>query len=246
MVVTCWGVKLGKDCISSMPIWIKLTDIPDSYWTEEGLNRLASVVGKPLGADNLTSKLEMLPYAKIQGLYKLGDPLPNEVAATVLDPVTEQKYVAKVNIVYPFRSLFCSGCRFLGHSVGPCPSVTIIWVKKDAQGETTTPDVTNNQQEPVIILEPGDCATGDKGQESNTGFTENGANDWTKVKRRNKGALGSPDVSPTPPCTFKNLKVVDEVDIRKEMLLVNDLGLTRSQKKKLRHLKGGSPLILGS
>ncbi|KAK1358488.1 hypothetical protein POM88_051744 [Heracleum sosnowskyi] len=117
MVVTVWGAKPGVNKISFMPLWIKLSSVPECYWTDEGLSRLASVVGRPLGADTLTSKLEMLPLAKMCVSYKIGDPLPNEIMVSAIDPSTEESYTAKVLVSYPIRPLSCNGCHSLGHSV---------------------------------------------------------------------------------------------------------------------------------
>lgn len=54
-MVTNWGDIGGETSIKEMPVWIKLTNVPDCYWTAEGLGMLASVVGRPLCADTLTS-----------------------------------------------------------------------------------------------------------------------------------------------------------------------------------------------
>lgn len=240
MVVTCWGMKPGLDCITAIPLWIKLNNVPDSYWTEEGLSRLASVVGKPIGADDLTAKLYLLPFAKIQVLYKLGDPMPNEIQACVLDPVTEQKSFVKVEVVYPFRPLFCSGCSSLGHSIGACPKVTRVWVKKDStqvgnnskhedSTDTTPSEVVPPVTEHVKPVEINEAS-------------------WTEVKRKKApvAEVSSPEVSPSPPRTFRNLKNVDEVEkksgaVAKPPVERSTGRLTKSQKKKLKLQKGSSP-----
>lgn len=65
LVLSSWGSNVGKDQIKEVPLWIKLYNVPYYYWTARGLSRLASVVGKSLCADNFTSKLESLPFAKM-------------------------------------------------------------------------------------------------------------------------------------------------------------------------------------
>lgn len=64
MIVCRWGSEGFNKPITTIPLWFKLSIIPDCYWTQDGLSRLASVIGEPLCADQLTSKLEMLPFAK--------------------------------------------------------------------------------------------------------------------------------------------------------------------------------------
>lgn len=249
MVVTCWGVKPGRDCVNSMPIWIKLSGVPDAYWTEEGLSRRASVVGRPLGADSLTSKLELLPFAKIRVLYTLGDPLPTEVSAVVLDPASDDKSIVKVNISYPFRPLSCSGCKSLGHSVGACPKVSRIWVQKaPIAGSDHQETETSKKEQPGAVKTP--CEQTDK--DCGTMSIQENNDSWTEVKRKKTkvpdAVPPSPRMdSPSPPRTFKNLKNVDEIDKRKAVHSSpsSESGastrLTRSQKKKLRLQKGSTP-----
>ena len=236
MVVTCWGVKPGMDNVDSMPIWIKISGIPDSYWTEEGLSRLASVVGKPLGADILTSKLEIMPFARMQVLYKLGTPMPTEFLATVLDPVTEEKFTTKVLYSYPLRPLFCTGCNSLGHSVGACPRVNRVWVKKDpvnaGKSSGNEPVAPQNVEPSSVVLNGAPVAALVQGV-TNTANEET----WTEVKRK-KDLLNVQEASPSPPQTFRNLKNVDEIDKRKGAPGGSNSRLTKSQKRKLRLKQG--------
>lgn len=67
--------------------------IPDSYWTREGLSCLASSIGNPRFADQPTSKLEILPYARMCVNYHIGDDLPTKLEVEVLDPITDEKHV---------------------------------------------------------------------------------------------------------------------------------------------------------
>ncbi|KAL1826579.1 hypothetical protein ACET3Z_004991 [Daucus carota] len=72
-------------------------------------------------------------------------------------------------------------------------------------------------------------------------------NQWTEVKRKKLGNISDCEASPSPPVTFKNLKLVDEVAIkRNNRALESSSGsnkrLTKSQKKKLKASRGaGSP-----
>lgn len=238
MVVTCWGKKPGANNINVLPMWIKLSNIPDSYWTAEGLSRLASAVGRPLGADFLTAKLELLPYARMQVLYKLGDPMPTEVQATVLDPSTEEKMVSKVLISYPFRPMYCTGCCSLGHTVGACPRITRIWVKKSVTtdveskqpndcSKASVENVPTTAQDKPIGTVSATTSQVDSSR-SVSELVEN-QEQWTEVKRKKGPSSVLSEGSPTPPQTFKNLKIVDEIDRKHPAVR-----LTKSQKKKLK------------
>lgn len=106
MIVAAWGHKPGSSVLTMMPLWAKFHNLPDCYWTAEGLAHVASVIGEPLGADQHTAKLDVLPFAKLQVNYTLGDPLPNEIQVLVIDPVTADRSTAKVTISYPVRLSF--------------------------------------------------------------------------------------------------------------------------------------------
>ena len=236
MVVTRWGIKPGTDNISAIPMWIKLSNIPDSYWTVEGLSRLASTVGRPLGADPLTAKLDLLPFAKMQVLYKLGDPMPNEVQAVVLDPVSEEKSTVKVQISYPFRPLFCSCCNSLGHTIGACPRVNRVWVKKDQKIEVKTAQPVAAESNPNCPDPPVSNTIVTPIKQSVNECDAAHSERWTEVKRKHgEGSVHSvhSDDSPTPPQVFKNLRNVDEIDKKNPAAR-----LTKSQKKKLKLQKG--------
>ncbi|KAK1365705.1 hypothetical protein POM88_041266 [Heracleum sosnowskyi] len=201
MIVTAWGFKPGVNCVSSMPLWIKLTNVPDCYWTIEGLGRLSSVVGTPIGADTLTSKLELLPFAKMCVNYKLGDPLPSEILATDLDPFRNEKSVVKVQVSYPVRPLSCAGYKSLGHSIAACPIVTRVWVQKvpSPPGPPTSVSADIN----ACIIEQQDDPLHDNENVSNVPCSpKEHEHPWTEVKRKNRVASLSPlldEASPTPP-----------------------------------------------
>ncbi|KAK1388167.1 hypothetical protein POM88_016345 [Heracleum sosnowskyi] len=129
MLVHAWGSKLGEK--TSIPIWVKFENLPDSYWTREGLSYLGSVIGTPLSADALTSKLEILPFAKLCVEYKIGDDLPSKIEVEVMDPISELKHMEVVRVSYPNKPLICSACKALGHLTGDCPKASRHWVRKD-------------------------------------------------------------------------------------------------------------------
>lgn len=242
MVVTCWGKKPGADTINAIPMCIKLSNVPDSYWTADGLSRLASTVGRPLSADSLTAKLELLPFARMQVLNKLGDPMPTEVQATVLDPTTEEKMVTNVLISYPFRPMFCTGCSSLGHTTGACPRVNRIWVKKSENNVKNDEVPKQSNVKPPSPLE-GKSHESDANSPAapSVGALRNDSglvkvqDQWSEVKRKKGTSSEISEGSPTPPQTFKNLKNVDEIDRKHPTAR-----LTKSQKKKLK-LQQGSP-----
>lgn len=248
MVVTAWGVKPGENIVETLPLWIKLSNIPMCYWTDEGLSRLASVIGRPLGADNLTAKLDMIPFAKICVQYTIGSPLPNEIQANVLDPVSNEITVENVEVSYPFRPLVCVGCKSLGHTAAACPKIKRVWIQKtkEAEKETVCPvpechvptqchgDL--NQTCPAPEVAQQELGLGAKNTTTeDTQFSTPGKDEgWVEVKRKGHPSASIEDYSPTPPHNFKNLKSVDEIDQKKAELSVIKPASRLSRKKQKR------------
>ncbi|XP_028074365.1 uncharacterized protein LOC114276754 [Camellia sinensis] len=59
------GLKLTKCEFSSVPLWVKLYNVPLELWSEEGLGYIASILGTPLYLDEPTFKRSRLTFARI-------------------------------------------------------------------------------------------------------------------------------------------------------------------------------------
>ncbi|KAK1351496.1 hypothetical protein POM88_054281 [Heracleum sosnowskyi] len=164
MLVNAWGAKVGS--VKTIPLWVKFEKVPDCYWTVEGLGSLASAIGPPIGADALTSQLEILPFAKMCVQYTIGNALPSLLQALDLDPSSGEKSVVDVVVSYPNKPLVCTACKTLGHLVGACPMAIRKWVRKEKpELETPLPAVASpgpNPADPSIedppIGQPKDCS----------------------------------------------------------------------------------------
>lgn len=96
-----------------MPIWIKLSNVPDCYWTRKLLSRLASVIGKPLFSASLTAQLDILPFAHFRMEYNLGGPVPDFIKASIPDSSGGSK-VVKILVHYQSKPQTCTSCNSLG------------------------------------------------------------------------------------------------------------------------------------
>ncbi|KAM7493804.1 hypothetical protein LguiB_028413 [Lonicera macranthoides] len=67
IIVKPWStnVSLERDGLSSVPIWIKLPGLKLHMWPTPMLSKLASVVGRPLYTDIVTSIRNRLDYARL-------------------------------------------------------------------------------------------------------------------------------------------------------------------------------------
>lgn len=253
LLLSDWGVNAQEHLITEIPIWVKFSNIPECYWTVEGLSRIASVIGEPLSADALTSQIDMLPFAKICIKYSVGDELPNKIPVMALDLLGTKRLV-EVLVEYDQKPLVCSGCKALGHVISVCPRTKRMWVQKEKNppanevnnkesAETIFPkEIDNVDAKPNMVNSPA-METGvvpnliPSETNPNPGIIEEAATGenvggWTKVERKRPPPSPTQSVEDSPPPlnTFKNLARVDEIDDKRGGVAK----LSKSQKKKQR------------
>ncbi|KAI6668061.1 hypothetical protein NL676_036591, partial [Syzygium grande] len=51
--------------MDTLPVWVKLRDIPFSLWSPAGISRIASAIGRPLYVDSQTEKMARISYARV-------------------------------------------------------------------------------------------------------------------------------------------------------------------------------------
>lgn len=242
MVVHAWGTSVNS--VTTMPLWVRFDRIPDSYWTQDCLSRIASVIGPPICADELTSKLNILPFAKICVNYSIGNTLPTVIPVTVLDPISNEKVVEEVLVSYPNKPLACTSCKSLGHLVGSCPVTVRKWIRK-VKEPIPEPSSVKVDKPTAQVHVPKDDKS--EGANASNPTVDGECSPKTPVSTL-QTPLGVdsavPDSTATPVHNFKNLKRVDEIDAKHGADLQTDSGefkLTRGQRKKLKKAKGKSP-----
>lgn len=163
----------------------------------------------------------------------------------MIDPDSEIKHVESVLVSYPSRPLVCTACNSLGHLIGACPKVTRQWVKKQRPIDTPIAEVHNTNTNPSTdnCSTPPGVPTAVEVQHDSTKQEE-----WHTVvgkKKPRSPKVDSPGESPTPLNTFKNLAMVDEVDVKRAAALSTSTShLSKSQRKKLKQAsKKASPLL---
>lgn len=225
--------------------------MPECYWTKEGLSSLASAIGRPLHTDELTSRMELLPFAKVCVEYTIGNELPCTIEALELDPITNEKRVATVKISYPSKPRFCTHCHALGHIVGACPAVKRNWVRKTIPPSSvpSSQPVESKEQEKAVmgVINNADVSLPSSDPvlvspavaKEDINLTDN----WRTVQRKRPLSPASFSDS-TPPIlnTFKSLERVDELDAKRATTTAH---LSKSQLKKLKKA-GKAAKVLGT
>ena len=114
------GSKFQRNSIDRVPCWIKLVDVPQSYWSASGLSHIAQAVGTPLKFDVATARLEPIKFAGVQVELQYSSPKPDIVWVPILHSDGSSEKL-KVEIVYPRLPSSCSICKAFGHSLARCP-----------------------------------------------------------------------------------------------------------------------------
>ncbi|KAI0492374.1 hypothetical protein KFK09_026645 [Dendrobium nobile] len=106
-------VPKRKD-FATMPIWVKIHDLPLACWNSEGISRIASKIGVPVAADSLTELKTRLTFARICVLVDCMDTYP-EVIQVSLDGE-----VVSLRVQYEWRPFPCQHCKSLMHYSSSC------------------------------------------------------------------------------------------------------------------------------
>lgn len=74
-----WSKDLDfkKESFITLPLWVKIFDIPTIYWTREGISVIASKLGNPLFSNEITSSASYLDFVRIYVDMKEGSEFPN-------------------------------------------------------------------------------------------------------------------------------------------------------------------------
>ncbi|KAL0904897.1 hypothetical protein M5K25_027057 [Dendrobium thyrsiflorum] len=93
-----------REEFSSIPLWIKIKNLPLSCWTPEGISKVASCVGIPLAMDALTAAKTRLTFARVCVQVKCSSPLPGEISISV------DGKVSPLTVLYDWKPLPCTHC----------------------------------------------------------------------------------------------------------------------------------------
>ncbi|KAI0508116.1 hypothetical protein KFK09_014250 [Dendrobium nobile] len=120
--------KPKKEDFSSVLIWVKIHDLPLACWNSEGISRIASKIGVPIAADNLTEQKTRLTFARICVLVDCNATYPDEIRVSL------DGDVVSLAVQYEWRPYPCEHCKSLMHFSSTCPSKpsvdTVVMVGK--------------------------------------------------------------------------------------------------------------------
>ncbi|XP_022019351.1 uncharacterized protein LOC110919387 [Helianthus annuus] len=120
------SIKLEKEDIKAIPVWVKMHEVLLAAYTEDGLSLLASKIGVPKMLDSYTATMcaeswGRSSYARALIEIQAGAELKRSV--TVAIPSLEGKghSMEEVKMKYDWEPLRCSSCCVFGHEDNSCP-----------------------------------------------------------------------------------------------------------------------------
>ncbi|CAA7030619.1 unnamed protein product [Microthlaspi erraticum] len=97
--------------ITTTPVWVRLTNIPVTFYHKAILMGIAKGLGKPVKVDLTTMNFERARFARVCVEVNLAKPLKG----TIL--INGDRYF----VAYEGLNVICSGCGLYGHLVHNCP-----------------------------------------------------------------------------------------------------------------------------
>lgn len=101
--------SMEKDMMRTLPIWIKLPQLPIQFWGKKSLEKIGSMIGKPMFTDECTANKLRVSYARI--LVEV------DITQKMVDVITINKKGQRrqQKIEYEWKPLFCERCQKIGH-----------------------------------------------------------------------------------------------------------------------------------
>ncbi|GAV92830.1 DUF4283 domain-containing protein/zf-CCHC_4 domain-containing protein [Cephalotus follicularis] len=110
------GMSLKLEDCNSIPVWVKLSNVPVHLWTKLGISYIASVLGKPLYMDSPTTNRQVLTYARVC----VDMPATSSFSGSILLDLGEGEDTV-VGVEYQWKPQACSLCKVFDHTNKSCP-----------------------------------------------------------------------------------------------------------------------------
>ncbi|XP_019256265.1 PREDICTED: uncharacterized protein LOC109234651 [Nicotiana attenuata] len=113
VIIKEWAADFNfqNEVLKTIPIWVKFPNLPLSCWGMKALSKICSGLGTPVYADECTTNIARISYARVLIEMDITRTLPKSIV--VQDPkggVFEQK------VQYDWQPEYCTTCLQIGHN----------------------------------------------------------------------------------------------------------------------------------
>lgn len=127
IILKKWSIDtcLCKEELTRIPIWVKLHDVPIQIFEDDGINLIASFIGKPIMMDSYTSSMCKDSWGRssfARCLIEVGSEDELVEAITVGIPSLNGDGFTKesIRVEYEWRPPRCASCKIFGHIYEHC------------------------------------------------------------------------------------------------------------------------------
>ncbi|GJR73600.1 hypothetical protein Tco_0085965 [Tanacetum coccineum] len=133
LILNVWtpNSKLKKDDITSIPIWVKMHNVPIVAYSEIGLILITSTIGKPIMLDKYTSNMCINSwgrnsYAKALIEVSAKTALLNSNVVAIPLPNGMGHSMENIDIEYEWQPPRCETCKIFDHNDNQCPKKVVV------------------------------------------------------------------------------------------------------------------------
>ncbi|KAK4713550.1 hypothetical protein R3W88_019457 [Solanum pinnatisectum] len=104
VIMKPWVLEFNfkEEILTTIPFWVKLPNLPLNCWNEVVLSKIGSILGKPLYADECTSQVNRISFARILVEVDITRPLPKVIK--MHDPKGK---VLEQQVWFEWKPIFC-------------------------------------------------------------------------------------------------------------------------------------------
>ncbi|KAL0917635.1 hypothetical protein M5K25_012711 [Dendrobium thyrsiflorum] len=123
-----------RENFTSVPIWLKIHDLPLACWNTKGISKIISKIGIALIVDALTLEKSRLTYVRV--CVKVTN------TTTYLEhiPISIKDEIMNLRIQNEWKPMPCDTCGSLVHPPALCPSkaTSLVAIEIPKRGRTTS------------------------------------------------------------------------------------------------------------
>ncbi|KAL4555570.1 hypothetical protein LXL04_038193 [Taraxacum kok-saghyz] len=143
IIIRRWttGLNLSKPEHNSVPVWVKVFNVPLEYWNGTGLNHIAWEIGKPLEVDSWTANMcdshwGRPAFMRILMEMSAEKEWLKELNVFSIDMMTGERLQSKCKVEYAWTPSKFSHCKVFGHRDSSCGILIAMDLKmKESRGK---------------------------------------------------------------------------------------------------------------
>ena len=105
----------GKPDMASVPVWVRLPNLPLECWSPACLSKISNVIRKHIRCDYVTLSMSKVSFARVMVEVTLTDDLPRSIHLSMPDET-----IINQKVIYEYKPRFCSNCHLPSHTTNVC------------------------------------------------------------------------------------------------------------------------------